>query len=317
VVAGLRWSQDDKELDLVTSFLSPADGIAVPGLVDIKAEAAAAGTDQNEVDYGDFAARLEVDWRLDDDTLLFASYNRGIKGGNFAPAANITLDRVRHDEEVLTAFEVGIKTDLADGRARLNASAYYYDYEDYQAFTFFDGTPSVTNADAENMGAEIELLMAPNENWDFILGASFQNSEVNNVSTTQSQTTPVGFVVDWPVDILNGLELPNTPSVSLNYLVRYNVNALSGNIAFQLDGYYNGDQYLEVTNGGAANQDAYSVLNARVSWTSENEKVQVTGWVRNLTDEVYKQYALDLGILGGTVYYAPPTWFGANVSYNW
>jgi len=317
LIAGLRWSQDDKEMSIVTDFESPGDGILIPGIVDIAAEAAAAGTDQNVVDYGDYAARLQLDWRMSDNTLVFASYNRGIKGGNFGAAADVSLDRVRHEEEILTAYEIGIKTDLADGRVRLNATAFYYDYEDYQAFTFFQGTPNVTNADATNQGAEIELYIMPNDNWDIVLGASFQDSEVNNVSTTQDQITPVGFPVDWPVDFLNGVELPNTPSVGLNYLVRYNFGLGESNLALQVDGFYNGDQYLEVTNGGAARQDAYNVVNARATWTSGSENLQVTGYIRNLNDEVYKQYALDLGILGGTVYYAPPSWAGVNLSYNW
>jgi iron complex outermembrane receptor protein len=317
LIAGVRYSQDDKDMSIVTSFESPDDDILIPGIVDIAAEAAASGSDRNKVDYGDYAARLQLDYRFDDDTLLFASFNRGIKGGNFAAAADISLDRLRHEEEVLHAFEAGIKTDLADGKARLNATAFYYDYEDYQAFTFFQGTPNVTNADAKNVGAEVELFLMPTENWDIVLGASMQNSEVNNVQTTQDQVTPVGFVVDWPVDILNGVELPNTPSFAFNYLVRYNFDVAAGNLALQVDGYYNGDQYLEVTNGGAARQDAYNVVNARATWTSDDDRWEVTGYVRNLNDEVYKQYALDLGILGGTVYYAPPRWSGLNIAYNW
>jgi len=317
LIAGLRWSQDKKDMAIVTSFQSPSDGILVPGVFDLAAEAAAAGSDANKIDYDDFAARLQLDYRLNDDTLLFGAFNRGIKGGNFAAAANISLDRVKHKEEVLNAWELGFKTTLADGRARLNGTVFYYDYDDYQAFTFFNGTPNVTNAQAKNKGAELELFLTPTDNWDIVLGASFQDSEVNDVQTTQQQTTPVGFGVDWPIDTLNGVELPNTPSISLNYLFRYNFDVGAGNIALQLDGFYNDDQYLEVTNGGAAKQAAYNVLNARATWTSGDERWELTGWVRNLTDEVYKQYALDLGILGGTVYYAPPRWSGVNLSYKW
>ena len=317
LIAGGRWSQDDKDFDFKTRFISPGDDISVPGILDLKADAAASGTDEDEVDFGDFAGRLQLDWRLSDDTLVFASVNRGIKGGNWAPAGNATIDIIRHNEETLHAFELGFKSTLAGGRTRLNATAFYYDYDDYQAFTFLDGNPSVTNADATNVGGEIELFLSPNDNWDIVLGAAFQESDVDGVSMTGQQVTPVGFPVDWPVDFIDNAELPNTPSVSLNYLVRYNFDALAGNVGLQLDGYYNGDQYLEVTNGGAAKQDAYSVLNARASWTSEDESWLITAWVRNLTDEVYKQYALDLGILGGTVYYAPPIWSGVNVSYNW
>ncbi len=317
LIAGVRWSQDDKELDFVTNFQSPSEGIFVPGIVDIGAAAAAAGSDVDEVDYSDFAARLQLDWRLNNDTLVFISANRGIKGGNFAPSASVTLDRIRHDEEVLHAFEAGIKTEFADGRVRFNATAFLYDYDDYQAFTFLEGVPSVSNADAENVGAEFELIMLPNEHWDIVLGLSLQDSEVDNVRMTGSQTTPVGFVVDWPVDEIDGAELPNTPSMSFNYLVRYNFNTGFGNVALQLDGNYADDQYLEVTNGGAAFQESYNVMNARATWTSTDEKWQLTAWVKNLDDEVYKQYALDLGILGGTVFYAPPRWTGVNLSYSW
>ncbi|MFK7734029.1 MAG: TonB-dependent receptor [Pseudomonadales bacterium] len=326
LIAGYRYSQDDKDLDFTTTFQADAlvtdvatganDGtaVAVETLNLGNAVAAAGGDPQNNVDYGDYAARLQIDYRLNDETLLFASYNRGIKGGNFAPSANVNLQQIRHEEEVLDAFELGVKADFLDGRARLNATAFYYDYDDYQAFTFSGGTPSVSNAQAENSGAEIELTLLPTENWDIILGVSLQDSTVDNVETPQAQGTPVGFVVDWPVDFLNGMELPNTPDISFNYLFRYNFDIGNSNLAFQVDGSYYGDQYLEVTNGGAAFQEAYNVTNASVSWSTE--QVYVRAWVKNVGDEEYKQYALDLGILGGTAVYGPPQWWGVTAGYN-
>ncbi|MEM8500836.1 MAG: TonB-dependent receptor [Pseudomonadota bacterium] len=326
LIAGYRYSQDDKDLAFTTTFRADAlitdvatmanDGtpVAVETLNLGQAVAAAGGDPQNEVDYGDYAARLQIDYRLNDDTLLFASYNRGIKGGNFAPSANVTLAQIRHEEEVLDAFEVGVKADFLDGRARLNATAFYYDYDDYQAFTFSGGTPSVSNAQAENSGAEVELTLLPTENWDIILGVSLQDSSVDNVETPQLQGTPVGFAVDWPVDFLDGMELPNTPDISFNYLLRYNVDIGNSNLAFQVDGSYYGDQYLEVTNGGAAFQEAYNVTNASIAWSTE--QVYVRAWVKNVGDEEYKQYALDLGILGGTAVYGPPQWWGVTAGYN-
>jgi len=324
VIAGYRYSQDDKELDFLRTFeadglIDPATGVSnntpvsILGL-DLQTAVAAIGGDQDEVDFGDSAIRLQWDHRPNDNTLWFASYNRGIKGGNFAPSANVTLDRVRHDAETLDAFEIGVKSELADGRVRLNATAFYYDYSDYQAFTFAEGTPSVSNADAENQGLEIEAVLIPNDHWDIILGASLQDSSVDNVETPQAQVTPVGFLVDFPVDFLNDVELPNAPSFSANYLFRYNLDALGGNLAFQLDGAFYGDQFLEVTNGGAAFQSSYNISNASVTWA--NETWSVKAWVKNLGDQEFKQYALDLGILGGTAVYAPPRWAGVTVGYN-
>ena len=192
LILGLRWSEDDKEMDFVTAFQSPSNGINDPSF-NLGEAAAAAGSDNDEVDYSDWAGRLQLDWRLSDDVMTYASYNRGIKGGNFAPSANVTLDRIRHDEEVLHAYEIGVKSELAGGLVRLNGAIFYYDYDDYQAFTFSDGTPSVANADAENYGAEVELTWTPNEHWDIIAGLSFQDSEVDGVETPAAAGDPGGL----------------------------------------------------------------------------------------------------------------------------
>ncbi len=315
-ILGLRWSDDQKDLDFNTSFVSQVDGILVPDLFDLQSAAAEAGSDNDEVDYSDWAGRLQLDWRMSDNTLAYASFNRGIKGGNFAPSANVGLDNIRHDEEVLHAFEIGLKTDFLDGAARFNGSIFYYDYDDYQAFTFSDGTPSIANADATNLGAELELIYTPTENWDMVLGASFQDSEVDGVETPQQQFLgPLGTPIDWPIDFLDGNELPNTPDFSINYLVRYNFNGLGGNVAFQVDGLFVDEQYLEVSNAAGALQDSYDVHNARLSWESEESSVRISAWVKNFTDEEYKSYALDLGILGATATYGLPMTYGLTAGY--
>ncbi|MEM1111719.1 MAG: TonB-dependent receptor [Pseudomonadota bacterium] len=315
LILGLRWSEDDKEMDFVTSFQSLSNDINIPAF-DLQSAASAAGSSNDEVDYSDWAGRLQLDWRFSDNAMAYASYNRGIKGGNFAPSANVGLDNIRHDEEVLHAYEIGVKSELADGKVRLNGAIFYYDYDDYQAFTFSDATPSIANADAQNIGGEIELTWTPTVNWDIIAGFAYMDSEVDGVQTPQQQVTPVGFEVDWPIDFLDGVELPNTPSYSVNYLVRYNFDALAGNIALQVDGVYYDDQFLEVSNAGGTSQEAYGVHNARLTWESQERAVRVAGWVKNLADEEYKIYSLDLGILGATVTYAPPRMYGLTASYH-
>ena len=335
-ILGLRWSQDDKEMDFATMLRAPftaANGdmrdaeVNLGSLAD-KIREVNSDTDTtnnvdsnlDEVDYGDWAGRLQLDWRVNEGILAYISYNRGIKGGNYAPSAD-ALDNVgdfRHDEEVLHAYEIGVKTEFAGGLARINASAFYYDYEDYQSFTFSGGLPSVANAEAENMGLEVELIYNPTPNWDLLLGASFQDSEANDIETPQDQFVgPIATQVSWPTRSLDGNELPNTPTYSFNYLARYNMDLpVGGNIAFQLDGAFYDDQYLEVSNAAGTLQEAYDVHNARLTWTSVNESVRVSAWIKNLADEEYKNYALDLGVLGATVTYAPPRMYGLSASFR-
>ena len=53
-----------------------------------------------------------------------------------------------YEPESLLAYEVGFKSTLMDGRARLNGAAYYYDYDDYQAFVFVQSSGTVSNLQA-------------------------------------------------------------------------------------------------------------------------------------------------------------------------
>ena len=68
---------------------------------------------------------------------------------------------------------MGFKSTLAGGAARLNGSAYYYDYADYQAFLFVGVGGNSVNLDAETYGAEIELQASPTDRLDLILSASY------------------------------------------------------------------------------------------------------------------------------------------------
>ena len=309
LTAGVRWSQDDKKIDQEIRFFDNFN--PVPLLVDSSDAKEAVNPGVDDIDYGDWAARLALTYGLSDQTILFGSINRGIKGGNWSTGVgrNVTAENFQHDEEILWSYEAGFKT--GGDRYRFNATVYYYDYEDYQAFSLAGGGPFIGNTDATSFGAEAEFFWYPNENIDIILGAAFIDSEVDIVKGANSL-----LGAGTGADILDA-EFPNAPALSFNYLLRYNLYVGSGNLAFQVDGVWNDDQFLEVTNGLGTVQKSYNVSNARVTYTGANDRYSVTGWVKNFTDETYKVYSLDLGVLGATTYYAPPVTYGvtARVSF--
>jgi iron complex outermembrane receptor protein len=305
VIAGYRWSRDDKEIDFVNvATTGLGDTPAGTILFDLQQEAVGSYADVAEIDYGDYAARLQLNWQTNDDTLVFVSYNRGIKGGNWSPNSSVTIENFKHKEETLHAYELGIKTTLAEGRARLNATAFYYDYQDYQAFSLTNLTPQVTNSDASNQGGEVELFLTPTENLDVMLGLSFIDSEIEKAPGAAADS----FVED--------AELPQAPGYSFNYLFRYNWDALGGNMAAQLDGVYNDEQYLESHNGGSSLQEGYNTTNFSLSYRSADEAWDLRAWVKNINDEEWAIYSLDIG---GFVQrqYAPPRWYGVTATYNW
>ncbi|MBT8080308.1 MAG: TonB-dependent receptor [Gammaproteobacteria bacterium] len=306
LIAGLRWSQDDKELDFFqTSFNMEDQGIPSGTVIfDLADEAVGAFADVPIIDYGDYAGRLQLNMRTGEDTLWFLSWNRGIKGGNWTAAAAVTIDELRHKEEVLNSFEIGVKSTLANGTARLNATAFYYDYKDYQAFSLTGLTPQVTNSDATASGGEIELFWTPGDGWDLILGAAFLSSEVDFV--------PAVF----PGTGTSNAEFPQAPGTSINGLVRKSWEAGGGNFAVQLDGNWNGDQWMEGTNSLVSKQDSYGVLNGNVTYGTD--QWSISAWLKNLTDEDYLLYNLDLGLAGFIEQvYAPPRTWGVTLRFNW
>ena len=120
--------------------------------------------------------RFVVDWHPElsftNDTMVYASYSRGYKGGGLNPppvglnyeaaaAAGILLPASAPPEfrpEFVNAFEIGTKNALIDGALILNASAFYYDYKDYQVSKIVDRSAQNENFDAEVWGLELETV---------------------------------------------------------------------------------------------------------------------------------------------------------------
>ena len=303
ITAGLRWSQDIKDIDWQLTYTDNSN--TDPILIETSENLASQAPDVDEIDYDDFAARFALNWQANDDTLLFFSFNRGIKGGNWATGvgAALSTQTFRHDEEVLISYEFGVKADLGDS-ARINATLFVYDYQDYQVFSLAGGSPFVENTDAEASGLEVELFWVPRDGWDISLGATFMDSSVDEVRGPGNSA------------LITDAVLPNAPEFSTNFLVRYtHLFNDEHSIAVQLDGVHYDDQFLEVTNGSGTEQEAYSVANLRFSYTIQ-ENISFTAWVKNLTDEEYKLYSLDLGFLGVTTYYAPPMTSGITFEYR-
>jgi iron complex outermembrane receptor protein len=303
LIAGLRWSQDDKTLRMNRVFEDVPEGVpptevfnlddvAIPGVASI--------------DYGDHAARLQLNFKAAPNTLLYAAFNRGIKGGNWSldTLGAVAPENLEHRPEKLSAFELGFKGDFFGGKARLNAAAFHYDYRDYQAFSLVGLTPQVANSDAEAQGGEVELMISPSGGLDFGLGLALVDSEVDAVPDVFGGTVRA--------------ELPTAPSASLNFLGRYEWPAMAGLLAVQVDGRWNDDQFLEGTNSEVSFEPAYTVWNASLAYRTNDERMRLTLYVRNAGDEEYRLYNLDLGLLGFIQQvYAPPRQVGVTAAYHW
>jgi len=322
LIGGLRYWNDEREGAYFAS--APAvPGLSVPvTIIFNKNEIFPNTTDQTGVlvtpsdakaSFDDFTARLELDYKPNDDLLFYASYNRGSKSGGFTfstgtPYGGTEVDFVNgipFDPETLNAYEVGMKSNLAGGTTTLNVSAFYYDYKDYQAFSQISTVQTVVNQDATAQGLEVELNAAPTDGLTLQLGASFMDSEVKDIRLPDQAT----FV---------NHDLPQAPNVSANALARYEFPLGAGTASIQGDVIYSDDFCFTTLCAPVEKEKSYTVANARIGYGAPDGRWEVAAWVNNLFEEEYRVYAFDSSLFSGVVagVYGKPRWYGVTASFR-
>ena len=322
LIGGLRYWNDSREGAYFAS--APAvPGLSVPvTIIFNKNEIFPNTTDQTGVlvtpgdadaTFDDFTARLELDYKPNDDLLFYASYNRGSKSGGFTfstgtPYGGTEVDFVNgipFDPETLNAYEVGMKSNLAGGTTTLNVSAFYYDYQDYQAFSQISTVQTVVNQDATAQGLEVELNAAPTDRLTLQLGASFMDSEVKDIRLPDQVT-----FVDH--------DLPQAPSISANALARYEFPLGAGTASIQGDVIYSDDFCFTTLCAPVEKEKSYTVANARIGYGAPDGRWEVAAWVNNLFEEEYRVYAFDSSLFSGVVagVYGKPRWYGVTASFR-
>ncbi len=295
---------------------------AVPGPAGPDDAGAGAYLDR-EIDFDEVSWTIGASFDVSDQAMVYAKIANGFKSGGFI--GDITVQGILdepYDEETLTAFEIGLKSDWLDGRLRWNTSFFYYDYED-AIFALSTrnpdaGVPGVppgllinaNGGDADLYGLESELWLVPTEGLDIKFGFTVMDTE------TSDTIREVGTI---PVEGINDDdELVYAPKFSANGLVRYETPVTGGWLGFgQFDFTTRTKHWAESTNVPVSEIEGYTLLNVRIGIGSQNQKWGVSLWCKNLTDEQYTQYINDLSSLGA-VLKTPgyPRTYGLDLSWN-
>lgn len=141
---GLRYTNDRKsQITLPVLLLRPGRGFP-----DVAPQ---------RVKFEEVTGRFTVDWKPLDDTLVYASYSRGYKGGGFNPGG-VAGSGVgpAFAPEFVNAIEVGTKNTFANNRISLNLTGFHYDYKGYQVSKLVNQTVANENIDARLWGVEFE-----------------------------------------------------------------------------------------------------------------------------------------------------------------
>ncbi len=287
------------------------DVVGLPTNVAFDFDQASVG-DLAEHDDNSVSGKVELDFKPNDDMLLYASVSRGTKSAGFNVGfldqnlifASNTVETIPFGEETLTSYEVGLKSTWGEGRTRFNAAAFYYDYEDFQTFQFELLNQIIFNTDAEVTGGELELQTSPGEGWDIGLGLAVLDANAKDIPS--------------PSGVLREREMVAAPDIAANAMVRYEWPMLAGRFAVQGTVTHQQDIYYDIQNVPVSFEDGYTVGNLRLSYENDDSPWEVAAFVDNVTDEEYLVYTFDFtGTFGfNQLAYGKPRWAGVSFRYN-
>ena len=238
----------------------------------------------NVAEGNDWAFKGNLEYRLDDDKLIYVTVSEGFRSGGANRARVPGLET--YEPDFVTNYEIGWKLLLGDGSVRFNGAAYIVDWDDFQ-FGFLDFDISnltiVQNVgNSQTEGVEWDLTWAANDNNTLTFAGSYNNAELQTDFWRLPSEQEAGLPPNAPV----GTPLPYVPELQLTGIWRGNFEIASMPSFFQAAVTYTGERWndLDVTNVPARQQmDAYSLTNLSAGIGKDNWTAAV--YVKNAFDE--------------------------------
>ena len=182
----------------------------------------------------DTIIRFSLDWRINDDIMLYGVYSEGYRpaaqnrnAGQLASNQSgiyegYVVPAVATTDE-LENMELGIKSELFDNTLRLNASIYSTEITDLQVARFDPSNVAFlvfleNVGDAETRGLDVDFMWAVTGRLTLSGAASILDTELTRIND-QLQG----------VSVPKGSELPLAPSFSGNLRARYDFDIMNGN----------------------------------------------------------------------------------------
>jgi iron complex outermembrane receptor protein len=232
---------------------------------------------------------VTVNFEPNEDILLYGKVSQGFKSGGF----DIKAADPGFDPEHVTAYQLGAKTTMLDGALQIDTEAFYYDHSDLQVNTiqvipgsFRADEVTENGGDSKDYGAEIEATLALSDNFIVRAGVGYVHSEYGEYMTLDPMS-------DTNVN-LKGNSLINSPEWSTNLMAQYSIPTDAGTFYARGEYQWKDEYYMTQFNHEDLKQDAYSVINARLGFTTENDQFEIAIWGRNLGDELYYVQKTDL-----------------------
>ena len=250
-----------------------------------------------------WSGKIQLEYSPNADALYYFGVNRGVKAGGFNTGLFGPFSP--YDREILLSYEAGAKWTFWEDRARVNASVFYYDYTDYQSFSFINNASAVTNEQAEFAGGEIELFLNPMPGLDIVWSASYLDADVQNLEIAN------GIFEDVPP--------PFTPEFQTSGFARYAFDlgdhgefALQAAASYQTETFHNARAFTAHNLGDRFQSDV------QASWTDASGGWSVIAFIDNVSASDDAVIGFDVSGFFGTTQtsYLKPRTYGVTLRRN-
>ncbi len=279
---GARYTEEEKEAnvndDLRFSIEYPESGW-IPGYV--RGDLPKTEVLNDSKTWSRFTPKLGVEYQVDDDMMVFASYSQGFKSGTFNPRASTNEPAV--NPEIVDSVEIGIKSEWFD-KLRVNATVFALEHKDRQYKSVVPNEdPAILDSrlgnigQSEAIGLELEVQYAATEALNFNFALGYIDTEFTEVLSWN------GTGYD---DISDTFTVSNTPDTTANLGVTYDIETDIGSFIVNGNYYYRGEYDL-VEVGNVLTQDGYGLVNLGINWYSNDGDWTAALHWKNITDEEY------------------------------
>ncbi|HEY9547451.1 MAG TPA: TonB-dependent receptor [Solimonas sp.] len=278
-----------------------------------------------------FSPKVSLDVRPLRDVLLYASFQQGYKSGTYN-IINIFAQPEYVKPEEVTAYELGLKSEWLNHSLRFNAAIFQNDIKDLQTgFMSFTsgGAINLENAGkARIRGVEVETVWQPLPGFDpgLTIGANaswlnakyldYDNARGFCVRGDPHSPSSCALLPDgiaYGNGDFSGNRIVRTPKFSGAATISQSFEVPGGQFEVAGDYYYNAGYYYLAQNTPDTFEEAYDIINARVSYLVRRYGLRLTVFGDNLGDERYNlaQFHTDFGREDSL---APPRTWGVRLN---
>jgi iron complex outermembrane receptor protein len=243
--------------------------------------------------------RLGVDYQWTPDLMTYAQVSTGYKGGGTNPRPFFPTQIRSFDPEILTSYELGLKSDWLDNKARTNLAVFYSKYKDIQQnisrcdnYSPFPGAPClmpVNAGDADIKGVELEAQLQLTRALAMDASLSYLDFEYTRINPATGIT----------LDMISTYTPERKASLGIEYGFEL---GSGGTLTPRADWNYQSEIYTNTAVNTAGNRVAgYGVTNLRLMWADAEAQWEGSLALTNVFDKFYYANKIDLQRTNGYI----------------